>query len=171
MDLNEGFFEWAVHLFVSKMFSSSFAEKSTCISFGSAFAAEALCLFGLLQCLLTCVAAAVLMFCLTGVALDKEQVTGRIGAIGMIIARLSALVASGDHLFADALTHALVEDKILAHKTIFQSLVLHLSGIFDDAALELMHLAEALMLEPGGSLFTTYASCAVHDYIVVFFTL
>ena len=71
----------------------------------------------------------------TGITLDKQQMTGLVDAIYMGVTRGTALVALGNHLFGNTLSPPLVEDKVFPFEFIIQSLVLHLTGVFDDPAL------------------------------------
>ena len=54
----------------------------------------------------------------TSGALDEEEVAGVVGAVGVVITGLSALVAFGDDFGGDAFAEAFVEDEIFADKLV-----------------------------------------------------
>ena len=53
----------------------------------------------------------------TGRALDEQQMATVVFTVGMGIARRTALVALGNNVFRDTLTHTLVKDKVFPDKT------------------------------------------------------
>ena len=75
--------------------------------------------------------------------------TGIVGAVDMVITRLTTLVAPGDHIFADPFAHAFVEDEVLADKLVLQSFFIDLAGIFYDTPVQLVDILETFMPEPG----------------------
>ena len=58
-------------------------------------------------------------FLLTGFTLNKQQVTSLVGAVDMGVAGGSTLVALRNNVFANALSTAFVENKVLPHKLVF----------------------------------------------------
>ena len=69
--------------------------------------------------LYTLLTAAAFIFFLAGITLDEQQMTGFIGAIDMGITGRITLVAIGNDIIADAFSHPLIKDEILANKFIF----------------------------------------------------
>ena len=68
--------------------------------------------FGQMQELLALSRAAFFVLCSAVRALNEEQVTGFVAAIGMRIAACAALVTVADDLVGDALAQPLVKDEI-----------------------------------------------------------
>jgi len=78
-------------------------------------------------------------------ALDEQQMTAFIAAIGVGIGRAAALMTAGDDLAADAFAKAVVEYEILSFKFIFQPLFPDGIGIVDNAAFEMINVCKSLM--------------------------
>ena len=76
----------------------------------------------------------------TGITLNKQMMTCRVGAIHMLVAGLAALMASSKNMFANPLTHTIVKHKVLPQEPIRQILSTHLPHIIDDAPMQLMNL-------------------------------
>jgi hypothetical protein len=110
-------------------------------------------------------AALVVFFCARA-ALNKQQVAAIVFAIGVIIARLPALVAMGNHIVGDALAQAFIEHEIFADEFVFKALLFYLACVFDDAAIELIYVLEAAVLHPRAGLFAADAARAVHQQIL-----
>ena len=94
---------------------------------------------------------------------------GLIGTVHMRVAGFAALVAMGDDLIGNPFATAVVKYKVLAAEFVLQPLCFRLTGILDDAALQLIDLFKAFVFIVGAGLFTTYAARAVHNQFFVFF--
>ena len=86
-------------------------------------------------------------------------------AIPMIVTWLSALMASADHIFGNALSHPLVEHKIFPNEVVFKAQVANLPDILDNASVKLEHVLESLVLYPGACLLAPDTSGAIHQNI------
>src|SRR6186713_226992 len=104
-------------------------------------------------------------------ALDEEEVTAFIPAVGMGIGRLAALVTGGNDLSTDPFAQPVIEDEILSFKFIFQSFLLYGICIVDDAAFQVKDVGKALVQQVGAGFFATDAPCTVHDDIAVLISL
>jgi len=113
-------------------------------------------------------AALPVFFCTIG-ALDEEEMAGVVGAVGVVITGLAALVAFGDDFVGDAFAKAFVEDEIFTDKFIGQAELLALAGIFDDAAFHHEHVVESFVQHVGAGFFAADTAGAIHDDIAVFF--
>ena len=102
-----------------------------------------------------------------GGALNEQQVAGEVLAVRVIVARGAALVAAGHHVVRNALRHPFVKNKVLADVQIVEPLLADLSGVLDDAAVQLMDVGEAAVLEPRGGFFAPNSTGAVHDDVAV----
>src|SRR5438067_2334330 len=91
-------------------------------------------------------------------ALNEEQVTAFIPAVGMIVGRGAALVAAGDHVAGNPLAEALIEDEILADEFQRQMLLARAARIFDDASLELEDIPKTVMKQVCAGLFAPDAA-------------
>lgn len=89
-------------------------------------------------------------------------------AVGMIIARLSALVAVGDYIIGNSLSQALIKNKVFTYEFVFQSILFYLLRVFDDSAVKLKYIFEADMFHPRTGLFTTNTSGAIHEQRLIF---
>ena len=76
--------------------------------------------------------AASVHFGLAVVALNKQQVTGVVGAVHMGVTRRATLMALGDHLIRNAFCTSFVKDKILPDKFIFKTCLLYTSDAADE---------------------------------------
>jgi len=99
-------------------------------------------------------------------ALNKKEVAGLIAAVGMGVGGAAALVTAGNDLLADALSQAIVKDKVLAPELVFQSLFLYGVGIMDDASFQVKDVIETFMEQVGAGFFTANAARAVHDDVL-----
>ena len=81
--------------------------------------------FGQVNDFLTGLGTAGLGFGLAAFALDKQQMTGLVGAVDMGVTRGPTLVALGNDVLRNPLGSPLVKNKVFSHKGIFQSLVIH----------------------------------------------
>ena len=112
-------------------------------------------------------AAGLLVFLLAGGALNKQQITGFVGAIHMGICRLTTLVAVRDNVVGNVLAQALVEDKVLAAEPVWQVLFGDLARVVNDAAVELVYVLEAVVLEVGRGFLAANASGTVEQQWLV----
>ena len=87
--------------------------------------------FGKVDNFLASVGTTGLGFSLTDITLNKQQVTGLVGAIDMSVARGSALVALGNDVVRNPFGTALVKDKVFPFKFIFKPEVFDLACVFD----------------------------------------
>src|SRR5690554_655530 len=94
-----------------------------------------------------------------------------ISAIGMVVARFAALVATGNNIRSDALAQAMVKHKVFSNKFTFQFFGFYLAGIFNNTSFKLIDIFEAFVLKKGTCFFTTYASGAIHQKVFVLFVL
>jgi hypothetical protein len=74
------------------------------------------------------------------IALDEQQVTIVVGAVGMFIAGFSALVATADHLAVYCFSQPVIENKILTNKFRRQLFFGYQPGIFDDTSVQLVYI-------------------------------
>ena len=101
------------------------------------------------------------MFFLASGTLNKQQIAGFVGTIYVCVGGLPALVALRNDIVGDVLTQALVKNEILATEFIGKVLLRNLACVVNDAAVKLVHVLEAVVLEVGGGLFAANASCAI----------
>jgi hypothetical protein len=113
----------------------------------ASFAAGPLFLFGKVDGFLALRGAAVLILRLTRIALNKEHVAAFIHTVGMVIEGCSALVTVCNDIFGDALRQSLIEYKVDTQKPVLKSALLHIPGVLNDAALELVDVRKSLVLE------------------------
>ena len=102
-----------------------------------------------------------------GRALNKEQVTAVIGAIGMVVARHAALMALRNNILGNPLTKTGIKHKVLTFKQNRKPLFPCLAGIFNDAALQVKNVFEPLLLKVGTCFFAANATSAIHNYGLV----
>ncbi len=136
---------------------------------GGVFAEAALVFCGEFDELFALFGAAVGEFFLAGFALDKEQVAGVVGAIGVVVAGLAALVAFGDDFRCDAFADAFVEDEVFAVEFAGEIFFGDFFGVFDDAAVELVDIFIAEVFEVSGGFFAANAAGAVEEDFLIFF--
>ena len=97
-------------------------------------------------------------------ALQKQQVAGLIGAVAVPVPRASALVAVGNNVVAHALAKALVKNKIHPHEGVVEVLVGNLAHVVDDAAVQLIDVLKAVVLEVGRGFFAADSARAIKQY-------
>src|SRR2546423_2526269 len=78
-------------------------------------------------------------------ALDEQQVTAFITAVGMCVGRQAALVTAGNDLLADAFPQAVVKYEILPLELVFQPLFLYGIGVMDDASFQVKDIIKSFM--------------------------
>ena len=93
--------------------------------------------------------------------LDEEQVTTVVGTVGMGVAGFAALVATGDDLSVDGLTHSSIEDEVFTDKIGLETELPDVPGILQDPAVQLVHIPESVVLQIGAGLFAADASRAI----------
>lgn len=136
---------------------------------GGVFAEAALVFFGEFDELFAFFGAAVGEFFLAGFALDKEQVAGVVGAIGVVVAVRAALVALRDDFVGDAFADAFVENEVFAVEFAGEVFFGDFFGVLDDATVELVDIFVAEVFEVGGGFFAADAAGAVEeDFLVLF---
>src|SRR5690606_7202939 len=67
--------------------------------------------------------------------LDKQQMAAIVFAIGVIIARCAALMASADDVIRNPFAQAFIEHKVFSNEFVLQSLIFYLAGIFNDPSI------------------------------------
>ena len=82
----------------------------------------------------------------------------------MRIARLAALMAICDNIIRNSLAQSFIKNEIDADKFIFQTLRFCLSGILNNAAVELKNVLKTLVFEPRACFFAANATRAVHRH-------
>ena len=78
-----------------------------------------------------------------------------VGAVYMPVAGLAALVTNTDYVSGNFFSHAIIKHKILSDKFSLQPFCLYLAGVIDDAAIELVHIAETMMADVRACFLTT----------------
>ena len=89
----------------------------------------------------------------------------------MGVARHTTLVAAGDDLRRYAFAQSLVKNKILSNKGVLQSLGRDLSGVVDDASVQLIDILKTMMFQIRRSLFASDPSSAVQQDLLFFLSL
>src|SRR6056297_707144 len=89
----------------------------------------------------------------------------------MGVASFATLMAMRYHLIGNAFPPSVVKNKVFAHKFIFQVSIVHLSGVLNNPAFQLVHIFKALVFVIGTGFFAADTSGAVHDQFFVFFML
>src|SRR5690554_1777272 len=93
---------------------------------------------------------------------------GLVGAIYVGIAGFPALVAMADNILGYPFAATVVEDKVFSYKFIFQTQVFHLSGVFNNSALQLVNVFKSLVFVIGTGFFTADSAGAVLDQLFIF---
>jgi hypothetical protein len=100
--------------------------------------------------------------------LDKQQMTGFIGAINMGITWCTTLVAMRNHMLRNPFTPPVVEDEILAHEFILELFLIYLPAVLDDPALELVNLFKTFVFVVCAGFFAPDTAGTVHHQFPVF---
>jgi hypothetical protein len=101
------------------------------------------------------------------VALDKQQVTTIVGAIRMVICRVTTLVATGNNIGCNALPKSVVEHKVFSNELTVKPVFLYLFGIIDNAAFEVKYILKPMMQHIGTGFFAADTAGAVHNDIFI----
>ena len=99
----------------------------------------------------------------TRATLNKEQMTGFVAAVGVVVVGLPALVALGNNIGTDAFAQPLIKNKIFADKLIGQVLGLGLPRVFNNSAFQLIYLLKPFVAEIGRGLFAADAPGALEQ--------
>ncbi len=94
-----------------------------------------------------------------------------VGAVGVGVTRFAALVAVGNNLPVYAFAQPFVEHKIFADKFRLEVGRFDLAGIFQHAAMQLVHVFKSLVFQVGAGFFAADSASAIQQYFFIFFVL
>ena len=100
-------------------------------------------------------------------ALNKQQMTAFIPAIGMGICRPAALMTAGDDVRADPFAQAVVENEVFAFEFILQPFLLYGISVVDDSSFQVKYIGKPPVEKISAGLFAADAAGAVHDDVAV----
>ena len=77
-----------------------------------------------------------------------------VGAVNVLVAGLSTLMALSNDIICDAFPTPFIKDKVLSNEFVFELLVLHLAGVLNDSPFELKDVFKTLVLKISRSFLT-----------------
>src|SRR5690606_23953789 len=95
--------------------------------------------------------------------------TSFICTIRVLIAWFSALTALRDDIVGNTFTESVIEHKVLSDEFAWQSLLLHLTGVFDNSTFQLINILKSFVFEIRAGFLTTDSACTVHQQVFIFF--
>ena len=104
----------------------------------------------------------------TVITLNKKQMASVVRAVSMGVARFSTLVAMRDNIRRNPFAEPLIKNEIDADEFVVQTLFAYLSGVLNDAAVELKNMAKTLVFEPRTRFFAPNTARAIHDDFPIF---
>ena len=122
---------------------------------------------GQLEYRIAFIAAAAVVLRGTVFALDEQQVTAVVLAVGMCIAGFAALVAVADDIVCNAFAEALIKYKVLAFEFVGDALLAGFVGIFDDTAFEVIYVLKTVVEQVCRCFLAADTAGAVHHDVLV----